>query len=63
MRIEDQKVADQDQTSILEAKSISLNTKKRNGELTIWRTKMQARVQGRVQLKDSICSKCVQIGS
>jgi hypothetical protein len=28
----------------------------------IWRTKMQARVQGRVQLKDSIYFKSVQIG-
>jgi hypothetical protein len=33
------------------------------GELMIWRTKMQARVQGRLQLKDSICYKWVQIGS
>jgi hypothetical protein len=29
----------------------------------IWWTKMQARVQFRVQLKDSICFKRVQIGS
>jgi hypothetical protein len=29
----------------------------------IWRTKMQASVQGRLQLKDSICYKRVQIGS
>jgi hypothetical protein len=28
----------------------------------IWRTEMQARVQGRVELKDSICFKWVQIG-
>jgi hypothetical protein len=27
------------------------------GYLMIWRTKMQARIQGRVQLKDSICFK------
>jgi hypothetical protein len=29
----------------------------------IWRTKMQARVHGRVQLKDSIRSKQENIGS
>jgi len=29
----------------------------------IWRTKMQARVQGMVQFKDSVCLKLVQIGS
>jgi hypothetical protein len=34
-----------------------------NGELLIWRTKNQARDQGTVQLKDSICFKSVQIGS
>jgi hypothetical protein len=33
------------------------------GELLIWRTKNQARDQGIVQLKDSICFKLVQIGS
>jgi hypothetical protein len=33
------------------------------GELLIWRTKNQARDQGTVQLKDSICFKSVQIGS
>jgi hypothetical protein len=33
------------------------------GELMIWRTKMQTRVQGKVQLKDSICFKWVHIGS
>jgi hypothetical protein len=27
----------------------------------MWRTKMQVRVQGRVQFKDSICFKWVQI--
>jgi len=31
--------------------------KKLKAELMIWRTKMQARVQGRVPLKDSICLK------
>jgi hypothetical protein len=30
--------------------------------LIIWKTKMQAKVQGRAQLKDSICFKRVQIG-
>jgi hypothetical protein len=38
-------------------------TKSSKGELMIWRTKMQSRVQGRLQLKDSICYKWVQIGS
>jgi hypothetical protein len=33
------------------------------GELLIRRTKNQARDQGTVQLKDSICVKSVQIGS
>jgi len=33
------------------------------GELIIWRTKLQAKVQGRVQLKHSICFKWVQICS
>jgi hypothetical protein len=33
------------------------------GELMIWRTKMQTRVQGKLQLKDSICFKWVHIGS
>jgi hypothetical protein len=33
------------------------------GELLIWRTKNEARDQGTVQLKDSICFKSVQIGS
>jgi hypothetical protein len=28
----------------------------------IWRTKIQAKVQGKVELKDSICFKWVQIG-
>jgi hypothetical protein len=36
-----------------------VQTKKKElkGELMIWRTKMQAKVQGKVQLKDSICFK------
>jgi hypothetical protein len=33
------------------------------GDLLIWRTKNEARDQGIVQLKDSICFKSVQIGS
>jgi hypothetical protein len=33
------------------------------GELLIWRTKNQARDQGTVQLKHSICFKSIQIGS
>ncbi len=37
--------------------------KELNGELMIWRTKMQARVQGMVQFKDSVCFKLVQIAS
>jgi hypothetical protein len=32
-------------------------------KLLIWKTKNQARDQGTVQLKDSICFKSVQIGS
>jgi hypothetical protein len=45
----------------LEEKSIDLKKKKKSSkeELVIWRTKMQARVQ----LKDSICFKWVQIGA
>jgi hypothetical protein len=44
--------------TILGGKSIGSNPKKElKGELRIWRTKMQARVQGRVQLKDSTCFK------
>jgi hypothetical protein len=50
--------------SILEGKSIGSDQKKElKGEFMIWRTKMQAKVQGKVQLKDSICFKWVQIGS
>jgi hypothetical protein len=45
-------------TTILEGKSISSDPNKElKGELMIWRTKMQARVQGSVQLKDSIYFK------
>jgi hypothetical protein len=33
------------------------------GELLIWRSKNQARDQGTVELKNSICFKSVQIGS
>jgi hypothetical protein len=48
---------------VLEGKSIGSDQKivlKR--ELLIWRTKNQARDEGIVQLKDSICFKSVQIG-
>jgi hypothetical protein len=49
---------------VLEGKSIGSDHKTvRKGELLIWRTKSQARDQGTVQLKDSICFKSVQIGS
>jgi hypothetical protein len=49
---------------VLEGKSIDLDQKTvLQGELLIWRTKKQARDQGIVQLKDSICFKSVQIGS
>jgi hypothetical protein len=37
--------------------------KSAKGEFLIWRTKNQARDQGTVQFKDSICFKSVQIGS
>jgi hypothetical protein len=48
----------------LEGKSIGLDQKTvLKGELLIWRTTNQARDQGIVQLKDSICFKSVQIGS
>jgi hypothetical protein len=50
--------------TILEGKSIGSDPKKERkkkkelrGELMIWRTKMQVRVQGMVKLKDSICLK------
>jgi hypothetical protein len=29
----------------------------------VWRTEMQVRVQGMVQIEDSVCFKLVQIGS
>jgi hypothetical protein len=51
-------------TPVLEGKSIGSNQKtvlKR--ELLIWRTNNDARDQGMVQLKDSICFKSVEIGS
>jgi hypothetical protein len=49
---------------VLEGKSIGLDQKTvLKGELLIWRTENQARNQGTVQLKDSICFKSVQIGS
>jgi len=49
---------------VLEGKSIGSEQKTvLRGELLIQRTKNQARDQGRVQLKDSICFKSVQIGS
>jgi hypothetical protein len=49
---------------VLEGKSIGSDHKTMvKGELLIWRSKNQARDQGIVQLKDSICLKSVQIGS
>ncbi len=43
---------------VLEGKSIGWDQKTvLKGELLIWRTKNQARDQGTVQLKDSICFK------
>jgi len=51
-------------SAVLEGKSIGLDQKSVvKGELLIWRTKNQARDQGTVQLKDSICFKSVQISS
>jgi hypothetical protein len=48
----------------LEEKSIGWDQKTmQKGELLIWRTKNQAKDQGTVQLKGSICFKLVQIGS
>jgi hypothetical protein len=51
--------------TILEGKSIGSDffLKDLNGELMIWRTQMQVRVQAMVQFKDSVCYKLVQIGS
>jgi hypothetical protein len=44
--------------SVLEGKSIGSDQKTvLKGELLIWRTKNEARDQGTVQLKDSICFK------
>jgi hypothetical protein len=42
--------------TIFERKLIALNPKEKSlkGEFMIWKTKMQTRVQGTVQLKDSI---------
>jgi len=49
---------------VLDEKSIGLDPKTMlKGELLIWRTKNQAKDQGLVQLKDSICFKSVQFGS
>jgi len=49
---------------VLEGKSIGSDQKiVLKGELLIWRAKNQARDQGTVQFKDSICFKSVQIGS
>ncbi len=48
---------------VLEGRSIGSDQKTLlKGELLIWRIKSQARDQGIVQLKDSICFKFVQIG-
>jgi len=48
----------------LRGKSIGSNPQKKGKkkelkgqEFMIWRTKMQAKVQGKVELKDSICFK------
>jgi hypothetical protein len=45
--------------TILEGKSNGLDPleKELKSELMIWRMEMQARLQGKVQLKDSICFK------
>jgi hypothetical protein len=64
MRIQDQKSGESRlnlQSTILERKSIGSDQRNelKVSELMIWRTKMQARVQ----LKDSICFKWVQIVS
>jgi hypothetical protein len=49
---------------VLEGKTIGSDQETvLKGELLIWRSKNQARDQGRVQLKNSICFKSVQIGS
>jgi uncharacterized protein YeaC (DUF1315 family) len=49
---------------VLEGKSIGLDQKKViKGKILIWRSKNQARDQGTVQVKDSICFKSIQISS
>jgi hypothetical protein len=49
---------------VLEGNSIGSDQKiVLKGKLLIWRTKNQARDQGIVQLKDSICFKSVPNGS
>jgi hypothetical protein len=49
---------------VLEGKSIGSNQKiVLKGELLVWRTMNQARDQGTIQFKDSICFKSIQIGS
>jgi hypothetical protein len=50
------------QDQLVQTPKIIIKELKRR-ELMIWETNMQARVQGiMVQLKNSICSKLVQIG-
>jgi hypothetical protein len=60
MRVQDRRVANQVRINL---HGPMLERKPKEEELMIWRTKMQARVQDKVQLKDSICFKWVQIGS
>jgi hypothetical protein len=49
---------------VLEGRSIGSDQKTvLKEEILIWRTKNQARDQGTLQLRDSICFKSVQIGS
>ncbi len=51
---------------VLERKAIGAdqtNSAKKRATDLIWRSKNQARDQGTLQLKDSICFKSVQIGS
>jgi hypothetical protein len=49
---------------VLERKSIGSDQKAvLKGKLLIWKTENQAKDQGRVQLKVSICFKSVQIDS